>query len=266
MSSFRYFLFIGLSLSLILSAHPYEGIYAPLKQNYSFVKFKPSSCFLIVLVDAPHLDYSNTFNLLKSIGKHPRTGCKNGSVGHAWIYLYKDGKIIEGGHSGERGFLQPKYFDGIMDLVEAGDKNPIRYLWAIQRDGFFQQGSGSHQPSLACAIHLNALQYQEIISFLHNYQFKNYCLQGQQCVSLVMQVAALAGLELGGRVSIPVSPVVFFNGMQIPLWTDRRYSILSFYSPDFLELSMLKALNENRAADALRWYKSHKKAFSFIQE
>ena len=82
--------------------------------------------------------------------KHPSDGSKNGDVGHAWIYLQGnvngESIVIEGGHSGELGICQPKYFDGIMNYVEYGyadsscgemcclrnEPNPVKYLWASQ--------------------------------------------------------------------------------------------------------------------------------------
>lgn len=252
-----YFFCLLIFFSQDTQAHPFAGMYAPFKQHYSFQKFQPSPCFLILLVDAPHLDYSSTLKLLKSIGKHPRNGCKDGTVGHAWIYLYKDGWVIEGGHSGETGVLQPKYFEGVMDLVECGDPDPIKYLWAIQKDGFFQRGAGRHKPTLACGVHLDAGQYQNILKFIQGYSFKDYSLRAKQCTSFVMEVAALAGLNLEGSIQIPISRRVRFNG-DICLWSNPFYSNISMYSPDVLELSLLKVLQARRGADALSWYKKNK--------
>src|SRR4051812_46329911 len=82
------------------------------------------SFYLVFLVSAHHLDYSCSYRFCRTLAKHPRDGSKNGDVGHAWIYLYgkRGGEeiIVEGGHSGELGLLQPRYLDGVMNYVDYG--------------------------------------------------------------------------------------------------------------------------------------------------
>lgn len=205
-----------------------------------------SDRFLVILVDAPHLDYSDCRRLLKSVVKHPRNGCKNGDVGHAWIYLHGEGLCLEGGHSGELGVVQPKYFDGVMDRIDRGDPNPAKYLWAIQRDGFFQHGTGGHRATYAVKVDITTEQCREILKFIESYPFPEYAIAGNQCSTFVAQVAALAGLELECEVTIPIDQQIRIGKCTYTLWTDPKYSSLTISSPDILEKSLQQAVEEGK--------------------
>lgn len=221
--------------------------------------------YLVLLVDARHLDYSHMRSLLKTIVKHPSDGSKNADVGHAWVYLegVKDGKkvVIEGGHSGELGRMQPKYFDGVMDLMERGDQNPIRYLWATQLDGFFQEGSGGHTPTFAVKVTLTEEQFNKIFDYITSYHYKKYSLVRRQCSLFVAEIAALAHLFLEHKITIEIQPQIQIKGRAYLFWTDPSYSTLTISSPDLLEKSLMKVVEEGRGENTLDWYlKTHPKS------
>lgn len=225
--------------------------------------------FLIFLVDAPHFDYSNNHSLLSTIANR-----KNRDVGHAWIYMQGiiDGApmYIEGGHSGELGILQAKYFDGIMNYVAYGyanptpmqkyhpihEPNPIKYLWATQHDGFFQNGNGGHRPTCAAKIAITPKQFQRILEFIQpeNYDYRTYNLSRSQCSSFVAQVAALADFPIDYEVTMQIDQFLYFRGAKLKLWEDPQYAALRLPSPDIIEDSLKKAVQEGRAEDALAWY------------
>lgn len=211
-----------------------------------------SDYFIIFFVDAPHLNYSNTTRLLKSVAKHPRDWSKHGDVGHAWIYLQgivDDQPVyLEGGHSGEMGLHQPKYFDGIMDYMEAGDPNPIRYLWEPQCDGFFQEGPGRHKPSFAARRDLTEEQFRKIMRFIGCYPFHEYSLVQKQCCTFVAQIAALAGLHLETEITLSIDSSICFRKTYITLWTDPVYGTLTLASPDKLEKSLQEAVKAGEAS------------------
>jgi hypothetical protein len=243
----------------------------------------PSSClppslrptpFLVILVDAPHLEDSCNRALCRSIAKHPSNGTKNGDVGHAWIYLqgYLDGKMvmIEGGHSGETGTIQAKFFDGVMNYIECGyanptpenlscpriEQNPIKYLWEMQEDGFFQSGSGGHRPSYAVKVDLSEEQFRSILKFIdpNVYQYQHYCLMDHQCTTFVVDIAALAGLHLQCNRFLRIEQTLTINREKYVLWKDPNYNVLPLASPDLLEYSMKQAVAEGKAIEALSWY------------
>ncbi len=262
---------------LILSCCSYQPNHPDYQKQYSHLtlksrlpkkKFQETDYFLVMLVNARHLDYSNNNCLLKTLAKHPSDGSKNGDVGHAWIYVQGiqngRGVYLEGGLSGELGISQPKYFEGIVDSAERGDPNPIQYLWAYQKDGFFQKGSGNHKPTFAAKIDLTPRQFQQILEFITNYEFRNYSLVGNQCSSFVRQVAAIANFPLEDRLKIAFDRRISLKSTFIPLWKDPFFSSIEISSPDILEKSLITAVQEGRAEYALNWYrKSHQQLYRF---
>lgn len=241
------------------------------QEYYSYLEAKPicsqpvaeSDYFLVLLVDARHLDYSSSQCFLKTITKHPTNGCKDCSVGHAWLYLQgldANGKrfILEGGHSGELGVIKPSYFNGITAYIEGGDENPARYLWENLEDGYFQEGSGGHPASYAARIPLTRQQFRNILAFIdpQNYNYKDYSLIGRQCGSLVAQVAALADVELADiDITMDIDQDVRIGGRTIRVWTDDKYSQITFPSPDAIEKSLMQLVHEGKAEDVTDWYR-----------
>lgn len=197
-----------------------------------------SDYYLILYVSTKKFDYRSTESCLRSMSKNSR----DGRFGHAWIYVrgLRDGQPveIEGGHSGELGQLQPRYFDGVADLIECGDPNPIRYLWEVLHDGFFQEGSGGHLPTFAARIELTPEQFEKIVAFIQSYPYSDYALTGRQCTTFCLEVAALAGWKLEGLVTLPITSSIVFGGARMRLWHDPRYASITFASPDRLERSL----------------------------
>lgn len=221
---------------------------------------------LVLLTDARQLDYSHNRAFFKSVAKHPSDWSKNGDVGHAWVYLqgYLNGQLVavEGGHSGELGHLQPKYFDGVMDAIERGEKNPIKYLWGTQRDGFFQPGSGKHTPTFATKVEITPEQFHRILLFMQHYPYHDYAITGNQCTTYVAQIAILAGLSLKCDVTMPVGQSMCIGGEQLLLWDDPEYSTITFSTPDVLERSLRECVSEGKATCVLSWYlRTHSKPF-----
>lgn len=227
--------------------------------------------FIVFLVDAPGFDYSSNRALLNSILDH------RGEFGHAWIRLegWKDNSryILECGHSGERGIAQAKYFDGIMNYQFYGhpsptcqqkktpcyEPNPVKYLWAAQRDGFCQKGSGGHTPTSEAKFPLTKEEFDKIVFFIENlYPFSSYSITQNQCCTFVAQVAALAGIELEYKVSMPIEPRIWYRGMVVRLWEDSKYSSITFGSPDRLEQSLKdkkrpKTMGSNNGVTMSQW-------------
>lgn len=276
---FRSFFVIVLVILNSCSYYPYSQKYLEfythlLKRHPVHVPMEESDYFLVILVDARHLDYTNNYSFLHTVAKHPN-GSKTGDVGHAWIYLQgwiegcSQRFILEGGHSGETGVLQPKYFDGIMNYNDWGyanptekqkmnpryEPNPIKYLWVTQRDGFFEQGPGIHAPTFAAKVNLSREQFHAILDFMYGeYRYSQYALTGQQCSSFVVKIASLAGLSLESQVSMSIEDKIFFRGATVRFWEDPRYSQITFSSPDVIEKSLIQAVKEGRAEYALYWY------------
>lgn len=211
--------------------------------------FYPSPCFLILAVDARHLDYTHCASFLQSVAKHPSDGSKNSDFGHAWIYLKKGEALLEGGHSAERGYLQPRYIDGVCLLAEKGDPNPVRYLWSEQQDGYFEGGRGGHRATFAAKIDLTEEQYEKILAYIESYRFDHYAITGQSCATFVAGVARVIGVELEVQQTLLLPPRVF----DLPLWSDPAYSQILLASPDRLEKSLMEKVKEGALQPATYW-------------
>lgn len=163
--------------------------------------------------------------------------------------------MIEGGHSGELGELKPCYADGVCQKIEEREENPASYLWEGLDDGFFQRGAGGHYPTFAIKKELSKEQHEAIITFIKAYPFRDYSLTRRQCVSFVLQVAALAGLELSADVTLPISSEMEISGRRCRLWSDPQYAAVTFASPDRLERAFREAVIKGEVEDATSWYR-----------
>jgi hypothetical protein len=270
---FRYLILLSLLLISgcgVPHSKAYQAFYSHLELPLSkSERIDEGDFFLVILVDARHLNYSDSLSFLRSLAAEPTS-----RFGHAWIYLNgrKAGHryVVEGGHSGELGAVQPTYFDGIMNYNDWGYANPteaqkktvryepdpIKYLWAVQQDGFFQKGAGGHTPTFAAKVNLTQEQFEAILEFIEReYPFEKYSLTGFQCASFVSQVAALADLRLDCSLSMSIQKQCFFGGRIVRFRQSPRYGNIHFCTPDLVEKRLISAVKEGRAEYALEWYK-----------
>ena len=107
----------------------YQDFYARLHNIMLPIRpMQEEDYFLIILVDACHLDYSDGRQFFQSVAVHPTNGSKEemsdmlGSIckASAMIRIF----VLEGGHSGEREEPPVRYFDGIMNYNDCGYANP----------------------------------------------------------------------------------------------------------------------------------------------
>lgn len=220
--------------------------------------FHETECFVILAVEARHLDYTDFTSFLKTLCKHPSDGSKNSDVGHAWIYLKKGNFVLEGGHSAETGVIQPRYMEGVCLLAEKGDANPARYLWAEQKDGYFEKGDGYHRATYAAKVDLTKEQFEQICTLVETYPFEHYAVTGQSCATFVAEVALIAGLRLDIWQAITLPPVVRCGGEVLPLWSDPCFAEILVASPDLLEKSLMQAVASGQAEAAKKWLLRHR--------
>lgn len=212
---------------------------------------------LVILVNARKLDYSSSRRFLATLAKHPSDWSKNGDVGHAWICLIGKGLVIEGGHTGEFGHFQPRYFDEVIRRCQLGEENPVRYLHETLYDGRFQRGSGGHKPTFAAKIDLTEEQFEAIREFIRTYNYEEYSLTKRQCVDFVCSAAQLAGLNLDCQIAVKLSPTLQLKNERYRLWSDPSLEMLAFASPDCLQSCLMEAVREKRAERVLEWYRRH---------
>jgi len=227
--------------------------------------------YIIFLVTARHLEYWDTKELAKSLIRY--SGGK-GDIGHSWVYLkgIKDGRtfILEGGQSWRLGKTQPGFFEGVKNYIQYGyanptkpqkrnpryEPNPIKYLWDELYGGFFQKGSGGFRPTFAAKFDLTKEKFDEILDYIDpkRYPFERFSLVGNQCSSFTARLASMAGLSLEHEVTVKSEPQIRVGKQQYRLWTDPRYSKITFSTPDVLERSLMEAVERGEAEYALGWY------------
>jgi hypothetical protein len=254
-----------LLLFLLVSCHPcrfqqsYQKQYAHLEKlpDVAEGQFNHSDYSLLILVDAKHLDYSDAGTLVSTIAKHPN-GSREQDIGHAWILLsgIKEGKriVMEGGHSGELGVHAPRYLEGI--IMNQHEPNPIRYLFSSLPDGYFEKGPGRHKPTYAIGLEITEEQFLAISDLIEKekYNFSQYSLTENQCVTFVSKAAAIAGIELEHEVTVTVPQYVTLAGKKVKLWQDDKYKELVVSTPDRLEKSMMEQVAAGHVRPALHFY------------
>lgn len=198
---------------------------------------------LTLYADARGLDYSSGKALYKSLKLQQGSRNTHGIFGHTWIRLKgvqgEEIVVVEGGHSGDLGQKQPQYMDGVLAQVKARHHNPISYLWITKEDGFFQRGSGGHNPTHRAVIVLNEEQYWDVLNYIDpaNYDYPHYALTDRQCVSYCARIAERVGVDLKYKANISIPNKVQILTMSVRLWEDPRYSNLSLGLPDVLVLN-----------------------------
>jgi len=211
-------------------------------------------CSLVVLVDAVGIDYATGEAFFRTMARHPRCRKQDHSVGHAWMIL-RGPVWVECGHTGEFGLDEPDLKDSLLGALKRNDPDPLACFWRPLTNGRFELGSGGHVPSAAVEFDLSPRQYEAIRKFIHDYDYRMFCVRDRVCTHFVTQAAALAGITLGHRVTINIPKQAHFDGRLINWWTDAKYSRLTYGSPDVLEKSLKKAVENGVGRNVLEKYK-----------
>jgi hypothetical protein len=215
--------------------------------------------YLVVLVDAKHLDYSTPGKYFETLsyGLFKR---HDPNIGHAWIILCGQDAhgtfLFEGGHTGEFGCIAPKYFDHIVDLsIHKKSENPITYLYTLLPDGQVEIGSGGHHPTFAAAFSLNQEGFFRIKKLIaKEYDFSSWGILGPNCVQFARVCLAATGIQINCEEEIPIPQVFSINGEKIRLWENPAFSCILAQTPELLEKRLLELVQNGQALPATRWY------------
>ncbi len=233
--------------------------------NQSTPQFNGSNeYFLVVLVDARHLDYTTPENYFDTISQglffqqDPNTG-------HAWVVLAgkQDGKpwIFEGGHTGEFGLYAPRYFDEVVHLAwDEHHPNPASYLFYVLPDGTLQYGSGGHKPTFAAAFSLTEKEYLRIRRLLttDGYDFSRWGIRGPNCIRFAAACLASTGIEVNCQEKFELPRSFSYKGQEVLLWSDPVYSSFYVDTPELLEKRLWELVQHGKAVVATKWYGSFK--------
>lgn len=209
--------------------------------------------FLYIFTDSVGIDFTTSRSYIHTLCKQPGEGKEAHSVGHSWFRLVAPGSEIECGHTGEFGYEQPTYFHGVLELAESGEADPAAYLFTDMHDGELQNGPGEHTPTFACRVPVTKAQHAAVVQFISDYDFERFGILGHGCSYFATGAAARAGLELRHEVRIRIPPEIRWHGATRRLWTDAKYSVIDFGSPDTLEAD-LRRLAEIGVVETCSYY------------
>jgi len=202
--------------------------------------------YLYILNEAANWDYSDGTSLLFSIWQRP--------WGHSWLILESPRDRLEFGHTGDLGQAKLRYHEGVFQRIRDGDPNPIGYLWQTMPDGQFQIGKPNRPPSFVWGMPITRRRYQLIYEYVMHRKYDQFGVRTNNCTDMVIETAALAGINLIHRIRLTLPPETKFWGRTLRVWTDPQYRILEYSTPDVLDADLRQLAQLGIGSDATEWY------------
>jgi len=202
--------------------------------------------YLYILNEAANWDYSSTTSYLFSIWQRP--------WGHSWLILESPQDRLEFGHTGDLGQAKPRYHVGVLQRVRHKDPNPIGYFWETMSDGLFQIGKPNRPPTFVWRMPITRRRYQLIYEYVMHRKYDQFGVRSNNCTDMVIETAALAGINLIHRIRLTWPPETKVLGRTRRVWTDPQYRILEYTTPDVLEVDLRQLARSGIGSDVTEWY------------
>ena len=202
--------------------------------------------YLYILNEAANWDYSSTTSFLFSIWQRP--------WGHSWLILESPQDRLEFGHTGDLGQAKPRYHVGVLQRVRHRDPNPIGYFWQTMSDGLFQIGKPNRPPTFVWRMLITRQRYQLIYEYVMHRKYDQFGVRSNNCTDMVIETAALAGINLIHRIRLTWPPETKVLGRTRRVWTDPQYRILEYSTPDVLEVDLRQLARLGIGSDVTEWY------------
>jgi len=202
--------------------------------------------YLYILTESADWDFSDGASLVLSIWLRPWA--------HGWIILESPWDRLEFGHTGDFGQEAPRYHEEVMQRGRGGDPNPIAYLWQTRSDGQFQIGKPNRPPTFVWRMPITRRRHQLIKEYVMQRKYDQFGVRSNNCTDLVVEAAALAGINLNHRIRLTMPPETKFLGRTLHVWTDPQYRILEFSTPEVLEMDLRQLAQIGIGSDATEWY------------
>jgi hypothetical protein len=202
--------------------------------------------YLYILNEAANWDYSDTTSLLFSIWKRP--------WGHSWLILESPRDRLECGLTGNFGQTKARYHEGVFQRIRDGEPNPISYLWQTMSDGLFQIGKPNRPPSFVWRMPITRRRYQLLYEYVMQRKYDQFGVRTNNCTDMVIEIAALAGINLTHRIRLTLPPEIKVWGRTRRVWTDPQYRILEYSTPDVLDVDLRQLARLGIGSDATEWY------------
>jgi hypothetical protein len=85
-------------------------------------------------------------------------------------------------------------------------------------------------------------------------KYDQFSLRDNNCVDMVTDAAALAGINLIHRLRLTIPPETKILGRKLRSWTDPQYRILEFSTPDVLQMDLRQLAQLGIGSDVTEWY------------
>ncbi len=191
-------------------------------------------------------DYSNTLSVIMTFKKNPR--------GHSWILLESPQGRLEYGLNGNFGLEKQHYGEGVYQRFRDNHPNPIAYLWEVMNDGKLEIGRPDRPPTFVWRMPITKRRYQLIYEYMTQRKYDQFSLKDNNCVDMVSDAAALAGINLIHRLRLTIPQETKILGKTLRPWTDPQYRILEFSTPDLLQMDLRQLAEFGIGSDVTEWY------------
>ena len=101
-------------------------------------------------------------------------------------------------------------------------------------------------------------RYHVIHDYVMQRKYDQFGLRTNNCTDLVVEVAALAGINLIHRIRLTGPQEVKIWGRPRRVWTDPRYRILEYSTPEVLDADLRQLARLGIGSDVTEWYLSLK--------
>jgi len=202
--------------------------------------------YLYILNEAANWDYGTTKSLLLSIWQRPWA--------HSWLILESPEDSLECGHTGDFGLAKPRFHDGVFEGIRDGVPDPISYLWQTMADGQFQTGKPNRPPTFVWRMPITKRRHQLIYEYIMQRKYDQFGVRSKNCTDMVIETAALAGINLIHRIQLILPPETKVWGKTVRVWTDPQYRILQYSTPDVLDADLRQLARFGIGSDVTEWY------------
>lgn len=202
--------------------------------------------YLYILNEHADWDYSSAASLVFTIWMRPWA--------HSWLILESPRERLEFGHTGDLGITKPRYHEGVLQKIREGDPDPIAYLWQMMADGKFQIGKPNRPPTFVWRMPITERRYQLIHEYVLQRKYEQFGVRSNNCTDLVVEAAALAGINLVHRIRLAAPQEVKIWGRPRRVWTDPRYRILEYSTPELLDADLRQLARLGIGSDFTEWY------------
>jgi hypothetical protein len=202
--------------------------------------------YLYILNEAADWDYRDAVSLIYSIWLRPWA--------HSWLILESPRDRLEFGHTGDLGITKPRFHEGVYQKIRDEDPNPIAYLWQTMADGTLQIGKPNRPPTFVWRMPITQRRYGVIHDYVMQRTYDQFGVRSHNCTDLVTEVAALAGINLIHRIRLTLPPETKVLGRTVRVWTDPRYRILEYGTPEVLDADLRQLARLGIGSDVTEWY------------